>query len=142
MPLQSNPHYPDGMTAPSQAGQARLMFNWSPMARRLLLTNWGFDSRRHWSEIPKSQAMKYEDGAMEGFSRRSARAAYDINDYGDVVGTVETNAPRPHAFLFSDNNLLDLGTLDGDMISLRSCGVLSFLTPGIGGCGSPPSVMR
>ena len=79
---------------------------------------WGINGNGTIVGESKSQAMKYEDGAMEGFSRRSARAAYGINDHGDIVGVVETMAPRTHAFLLSDNNLLDLGTLDGDMNSL------------------------
>ena len=61
----------------------------------------------------KAEAMIYQNGRMIGFSRRAAQSAYGINDNGDVVGILSTMTQN-HAFLFSGNNLQDLGTLDGD----------------------------
>jgi probable HAF family extracellular repeat protein len=63
-----------------------------------------------------AEAMIYENGTMTGLRRRAARSAYAINDAGDVVGLLEPVAPTPnsnHAFLFSGNSLIDIGTLDG-----------------------------
>jgi probable HAF family extracellular repeat protein len=59
-------------------------------------------------------AMIYENGQMSILKRRTAHAAYGVNDAGDVVGRLENMSPLTHAFLFSSNNLIDLGTLDGD----------------------------
>ena len=63
-------------------------------------------------------AFVYENGTMSIVKRLSARAAYGINDGGDVVGLIETamggSAHSDHGFLFSDNSLVDIGTLDGD----------------------------
>jgi probable HAF family extracellular repeat protein len=63
-------------------------------------------------------AFVYENGTMSIVKRLSARAAYAINDAGDVVGLIETprggSAHNDHGFLFSDNSLVDIGTLDGD----------------------------
>jgi probable HAF family extracellular repeat protein len=62
----------------------------------------------------KWEAMIYADGIMSGLKRRTAHIAYGVNDAGDVVGILENRSPMAHAFLFSGNNLIDLGTLDGD----------------------------
>jgi probable HAF family extracellular repeat protein len=59
-------------------------------------------------------AMIYENGQMSILKRRTAHVAYGVNDAGDVVGLLENRSPLAHAFLFSSNNLIDLGTLDGD----------------------------
>jgi probable HAF family extracellular repeat protein len=59
-------------------------------------------------------AMIYENGSMSILKRRTAHVAYGVNDAGDVVGLLENMSPLAHAFLFSGNNLIDLGTLDGD----------------------------
>jgi probable HAF family extracellular repeat protein len=63
-------------------------------------------------------AFVYENGTMSIVKRLSARSAYAVNDLGDVVGLIETvrgGGPfSAHGFLFSDNQLVDIGTLDGD----------------------------
>jgi len=56
----------------------------------------------------------YADGVMSILKRRTAHVAYGVNDAGEVVGLLENRSPLAHAFLFSDNNLIDLGTMDGD----------------------------
>lgn len=61
-----------------------------------------------------AKAMVYENGTMSGLKRRAARAAYAVNDAGDVVGLLETMAPLAHAFLFNGQTLVDLGTLDDE----------------------------
>ena len=55
-----------------------------------------------------------EPAEMWRINRRSARAAYGINDGGDLTGLLETMSPRVHGFLMTGNNLIDIGTLDGD----------------------------
>jgi probable HAF family extracellular repeat protein len=64
----------------------------------------------------------YENGEMAILKRLSARTAYGVNDLGDVVGLIETvrgGGPySDHGFLFSDNQLIDIGTLDGDTNSV------------------------
>jgi hypothetical protein len=66
----------------------------------------------------KNGAFIYENGTMRLLKRLSARFASDVNDSGDVVGLLETVTPgSPHTdkgFLFSDNALIELGTMDGD----------------------------
>ena len=66
----------------------------------------------------KNGAFIYENGTMRLLKRLSARFASDVNDPGDVVGLLETvRAGSPHTdkgFLFSDNALIELGTMDGD----------------------------
>jgi len=63
-------------------------------------------------------AFVYESGRMSILKRLSARTAYAVNDAGDVVGGLGT--PRGnaafagHGFLFSNNSMIDIGTLDGD----------------------------
>ena len=57
----------------------------------------------------KSQGMIYENGAMSGFSDQAALNAYAVNSNGDIVGILQ----NAHAFLFSGNNMKDLGTFDG-----------------------------
>jgi probable HAF family extracellular repeat protein len=59
-------------------------------------------------------AMIYADGTMSILKRRTAHVAYGVSDAGDVVGLLENRSPLAHAFLFSGNNLIDLGTMDGD----------------------------
>ena len=63
-------------------------------------------------------AFVYEDGTMSIVKRLSARTASAINDVGDVVGMLETVAPgsphNSHGFLFSNNSMIEIGTLDGD----------------------------
>jgi len=63
-------------------------------------------------------AFVYEDGTMSIVKRLSARTAYAINDGGDVVGLLETvriGSPHSnHGFLFSNNSMIEIGTLDGD----------------------------
>jgi probable HAF family extracellular repeat protein len=67
-------------------------------------------------------AFVYENERMSIMKRLSARAAYAVNDIGDIVGLIET--PRggglhtDHGFLFSGNSLIDIGTLDGDVDSV------------------------
>lgn len=57
----------------------------------------------------KAQGMIYADGRMSGLSRQNARSAYGINDAGTIVGGLTSG----HAFVFSGNNLRDIGTIDG-----------------------------
>jgi probable HAF family extracellular repeat protein len=63
-------------------------------------------------------AFVYENGTFSILKRLSARTAYAINDLDDVVGLIETvrggGPHNDHGFLFSDNRLIDIGTLDGD----------------------------
>jgi probable HAF family extracellular repeat protein len=63
-------------------------------------------------------AFVYEDGRMSIVKRLSARTAYALNDGGDVVGLLETvvaGSPHSdHGFLFSNNSMIEIGTLDGD----------------------------
>jgi len=70
----------------------------------------------------KAAAFVYENGTMSIVKRLSARAAYAVNDGGDVVGLLETvrgGSPHSnHGFLFSDNSMVDIGTLDGDSNSV------------------------
>jgi probable HAF family extracellular repeat protein len=67
-------------------------------------------------------AFIYENETMSIMKRLSARAAYAINDTGDVVGLIETprggGAHTDHGFLFSNNSMIDIGTLDGDVNSV------------------------
>ncbi len=67
-------------------------------------------------------AFVYEDGTMSIVKRLSARTAYAINDGGDVVGLLETvrgGSPHDdHGFLFSNNSMIEIGTLDGDSNSV------------------------
>lgn len=67
-------------------------------------------------------AFVYENGTMSIVKRLSARAAYAMNDAGDVVGLIETarggSAHNDHGFLFAENLLVDIGTLDGDPASV------------------------
>ena len=67
-------------------------------------------------------AFVYENGRMSIVKRLSARTAYAVNDGGDVVGMLETvrgGAPFDnHGFLFSNNSMIDIGTLDGDSNSV------------------------
>jgi probable HAF family extracellular repeat protein len=64
----------------------------------------------------------HENEKMSIMKRLSARAAYAINDTGDVVGLIETarggGAHTDHGFLFSDNLMIDIVTLDGDVNSV------------------------
>lgn len=63
-------------------------------------------------------AFVYESGTMSILKRLSARTAYAVNDGGDVVGglgTARGGGPfEGHGFLFSNNSMIDIGTLDGD----------------------------
>jgi probable HAF family extracellular repeat protein len=63
-------------------------------------------------------AFVYDNGTMSIVRRLSARAAYAVNDGGDVVGILETARGGAsfddHGFLFSNNSMIDIGTLDGD----------------------------
>jgi probable HAF family extracellular repeat protein len=63
-------------------------------------------------------AFVYDNGTMSIVKRLSARAAYAVNDGGDVVGILETARGGAsfddHGFLFSNNSMIDIGTLDGD----------------------------
>lgn len=67
-------------------------------------------------------AFVYDNGTMSIVKRLSARTAYAVNDLGDVVGLLEmVRGGGPHndnGFLFSDNQLIDIGTLDGDSNSV------------------------
>lgn len=67
-------------------------------------------------------AFVYENERMSIMKRLSARAAYAVNDTGDTVGLLETvtgGGPfSGHGFLFSNNSLTDIGTLDGDVNSV------------------------
>ena len=58
----------------------------------------------------KAEGMIYADGRMTGLSRQNARGAYAINDAGTIVGGLSSG----HAFVFSGNNLRDIGTIDGE----------------------------
>jgi probable HAF family extracellular repeat protein len=58
----------------------------------------------------RNEAMIYFQGEMFTFSRRAALYAYGINDSNDIAGILESN----HAFIFQNNRLLDIGTLDRD----------------------------
>ena len=70
------------------------------------------------------KAMIYENGVMSGLKRRGAIDAFGVNDAGDVVGLLEKMSPLAHAFLYSGNNLIDLGTMDGDPNSVSvACGI-------------------
>jgi probable HAF family extracellular repeat protein len=62
----------------------------------------------------KAEAMIYADGGMSGFSRRAALVAYGLNDAGTIVGGLASG----HAFVFSGNNLRDIGTIDGERDSV------------------------
>src|SRR5262245_19561219 len=59
----------------------------------------------------KGQALIYRDGQAVGLSRRGALFAYGVNNSNEIVGMLQSN----HAFLFADNHMQDLGTLDGDL---------------------------
>jgi len=58
----------------------------------------------------RNEAMVYYQGIMATLGRRAALTAHGINDSNDIVGTLQSE----HAFLFHNNRLVDLGTLDGD----------------------------
>jgi probable HAF family extracellular repeat protein len=66
----------------------------------------------------KDGAFIYENGDLRLLKRLSARYATGVNDYGDVVGLLETvrgdGRHTNKTFLFSGNNLIDIGTMDGD----------------------------
>jgi len=62
----------------------------------------------------RNEAMIYYQGDMSTFSRRAALYAYGINDSNAIVGMLESD----HAFVFQNNRLLDIGTLDGDKIEV------------------------
>jgi probable HAF family extracellular repeat protein len=57
----------------------------------------------------KAEGFIYEDNQMKGFSRRGAHAAWDINNWGVIVGELNNQ----HAFIFDQKTMIDLGTLDG-----------------------------
>jgi probable HAF family extracellular repeat protein len=64
----------------------------------------------------KNGAFVYQDGVMRLLKRLSARVAYAVNDGGDVVGLIETvrlSALSDRGFLYHDNVLIDIGTVDG-----------------------------
>jgi probable HAF family extracellular repeat protein len=64
----------------------------------------------------KDGALIYQGGVMRLLKRLSARAAYAVNDGGDVVGLIETvhvSALSDGGFLYRDNALIDIGTVDG-----------------------------
>jgi len=67
-------------------------------------------------------AFVYENGTMSIVKRLSARTAYAVNDGGDVVGMLQTVRGGAsfdnHGFLFSNNSMIDIGTLDGDSNSV------------------------
>lgn len=58
----------------------------------------------------KAEGMIYANGRMSGLNRQNARTAYAINDAGTIVGGLTSG----HAFVFSGNNLYDIGTMDGE----------------------------
>ena len=62
----------------------------------------------------KTGAWVAEPTDMWRIKRRGARAAYGINDAGDLTGQLETMSPHAHGFLMTDNSLIDIGTLDQD----------------------------
>src|SRR5438270_8591467 len=41
-------------------------------------------------------------------------AAYGINDSGQIVGSSYTSTNLPHAFLYSQGQMIDMGTLGGN----------------------------
>jgi probable HAF family extracellular repeat protein len=62
-----------------------------------------------------------DTGDMWRLKRQSARAAYGINDAGDVVGLLSPVVGGPysnHGFLFDGHSMLELPTLDGDPTSV------------------------
>lgn len=56
----------------------------------------------------KNEGMIIQNGITTGLSRRAARTVTKINDAGLMIGQLESW----HAFLFDNNNMKDLGTLD------------------------------
>ena len=53
----------------------------------------------------KAEAMIYENGEMRGFGRRSAHVAEQINDLGDIIGTLATPRNTHGGFLFRANQM-------------------------------------
>ena len=47
-------------------------------------------------------------------------SAYAINERGDVVGQSETALGQPHAFLWKNGKMTDLGTLGGGSVSIAT----------------------
>lgn len=66
----------------------------------------------------KDGAFIYENGSLRLLKRLSARYASGVNDYGDVIGLLETvrgdGRHTNKTFLFSGNSLIDIGTMDGN----------------------------
>jgi probable HAF family extracellular repeat protein len=82
---------------------------------------WGINNKGTVVGESNASAWVAAENAMSILKRQSARYASAINDAGDIVGLLSPVAGTPHAnhgFLFSGNSLIDLGTLDGDPISV------------------------
>jgi probable HAF family extracellular repeat protein len=55
----------------------------------------------------------------------SSSIALGINSCGQVVGEAETDTGAPHAFLWEDDRMIDLGTLSGANQSSTASGINS-----------------
>ena len=75
---------------------------------------WSINNRGTVAGDSKNGAWVAEPSDMWYIKRRGARAAYGINDAGDLTGLLETMSPRTHGFLMTGNTLIDIGTLDGN----------------------------
>lgn len=71
------------------------------------------------SRIGFHQAFLYENGSKEYLGTLAGSTSYatDINSAGQVVGHSTSDTLYTHAFLFTDGNMVDLGTLPGGRTS-------------------------